>query len=116
MRSLYSKESLHAKKGGLGSTLVFSVVGLIVGVIVAFIIVQVLVGANLLTVNSVEANATTNLRNNLTAGVDQISAKIPTIFSVAVIVIILAVLLILVGIYKKMNAGGGIGGSSGGVL
>lgn len=115
MKSLFSSEMQHARKGGVASQLVFAVVGLIIGVIIAYIIVQVLSNANLLTANSVEANSTTNLRQNLTAGVNEIAGKIPTIFSVAAIVLILGVLLLLVVIYRKMSSGGGFGGGGGGL-
>jgi len=47
------------------------------------------------------------LSANFTRGVDNVSAKIPTVLLVAAIVLILSVLAILVGVWQKMRIGGG---------
>ena len=93
--------------GGLVSGLVFGIAGLVIGVIIAFVIVSTLTNAGLLTSGSNEANATTRLAANFTSGVDQVSAKIPTVLLVGAIVLILGVLALLVGIWQKMRMGGG---------
>jgi len=93
--------------GGLITGLVFGVASLVIGVIIAFVIVSTLTGAGLLTTSSAEANATTNLANNFTAGIDNVSTKIPTVLLVAAIVLILGVLAILVGVWQRMRMGGG---------
>jgi len=96
-----------AQTGGLITGLVFGVASLVIGVIIAFVIVSTLTGAGLLTADSVEDNATDNLAANFTAGVDEVSAKIPTVLLVAAIVLILGVLALLVATWQRMRIGGG---------
>lgn len=43
---------------------------------------------------------------NMTAGVDNVSAKIPTVLLVAAIVLIMSLLVLLVGAWQKMKVGG----------
>lgn len=93
--------------GGLITGLVFGVASLVIGVIIAFVIVSTLNNASLLTASSAEQNATNRLVSNFTAGVDNVSAKIPTVLLVAAIVLILGVLALLVGIWQRMRMGGG---------
>lgn len=95
--------------GGLVSTLIWGVVGLVIGVIIAFIIINTLTSSNLLTANSAEDNATDRLVGNFTAGIDNVSGKIPVVFLVAVIVLILGFLAVLVGVWSKMRMGTGGG-------
>jgi hypothetical protein len=96
-----------AQQGGLITGLVFGVASLIIGVIIAFVIVSTLTGANLLTSNSAEDNATDRLVGNFTEGIDNVSGKIPTVLLVAAIVLILGVLVLLVGAWQRMRLGGG---------
>ena len=101
---------LKQKKGqvfGIGQSVVFGAVGLIIGIIVAFVLVSVLTNSSLLTSGSAEDNATDRLVGNFTSGVDNISSKVPTIFTVAVIAIILIVLGVVVAVYQKFKLGGG---------
>ena len=93
--------------GGLITGLVFGVASLVIGVIIAFVIVSTLTGADLLTSNSAEANSTDRLAANFTAGIDNVSSKIPTILLIAAIVLILGVLVLLVGAWQRMRIGGG---------
>ena len=104
------KNLLTNKKGqtgGLITGLVFGVASLVIGVIIAFVIVSTLTGANLLTANSGEANATDRLAANFTAGVDNVSGKIPTVLLVAAIVLILGIMVLLIATWQKMRIGGG---------
>ena len=96
-----------AQTGGLITGLVFGIASLVIGVIIAFVIVSTLTGAGLLTDGSAEDNATTSLAGNFTAGVDNVSSKLPTVLLVAAIVLILGVLVLLVGTWQKMRIGGG---------
>ena len=96
-----------AQTGGLITGLVFGIASLVIGVIIAFVIVSTLTGAGLLTDGSAEDNATTNLAGNFTAGVDNVSSKLPTVLLVAAIVLILGVLVLLVGTWQRMRIGGG---------
>ena len=59
------------------------------------------------TVSSNEEVSTDSLSGNFTAGVDNISEKIPTVLLVAAIVLILGVLVLLVGAWQRMRIGGG---------
>lgn len=52
--------------------------------------------------------STSNLRGNFTAGVDNVSSKLPIIFSIGIMVILIGVLLLLIPFYKKFSNGGGI--------
>ena len=60
-----------------------------------------------ITSYSNEEHATTGLSGNLTSGVNNVSAKIPTVLLIAAIVLILGVLAVLVGVWAKMRMGGG---------
>ena len=104
------KLNKKAQTGGLITGLVFGVASLVIGVIIAFVIVSTLTGANLLTSGSAEDNSTDRLVSNFTAGVDNVSSKIPTVLLVAAVVLILGVLVLLVATWQRMNIGGGMGG------
>jgi hypothetical protein len=54
-----------------------------------------------------EEVATGYLTTNFTEGVNNVSAKLPTALLVAAIVLILAILGVLVGVWQKMRTGGG---------
>ncbi|MFA6201201.1 MAG: hypothetical protein WC679_12435 [Bacteroidales bacterium] len=54
-----------------------------------------------------EELATTDLVGNFTSGIDNVSGKLPTALLVAAIVLILAILGVLVGVWQKMRMGGG---------
>ena len=95
-----------AQTGGLITGLVFGVASLVIGVIIAFVIVNTLTNAGLLTANSSMDNAADNLAANFTAGVDNVSSKIPTVLLVAAIVLILGVLALLVATWQRMRVGG----------
>ena len=96
-----------AQSGGLITGLVFGIASLVIGVIVAFVIVSTMTGAGLLTEGSAENTSAYNLKANFTAGVDNVSSKIPTILLIAAIVLILGVLVLLVGAWQRMRMGGG---------
>jgi len=59
------------------------------------------------SIYSTEEQSTTGLNANLTAGVDNVSSKIPTVLLVAAIVLILSVLALLVAAWQRMRIGGG---------
>jgi len=94
-----------AQTGGLITGLVFGVASLVIGVIIAFVIVSTLTGAGLLS--GTYASSAGNLSANFTAGVDNVSGKIPTVLLVAAIVLILGVLALLVATWQRMRVGGG---------
>jgi flagellar biosynthesis protein FlhB len=96
------------KKGNFNavSQIFSSAGGFIITVIIVLAMVSLLVGAGILTSGSAEANATSRLSGNLTSGVDSISAKIPTIFTVLAVVLIFFAVLLLWNYYKQMKMGG----------
>ena len=94
-------------QGGLITGLVFGVASLVIGVIIAFVIVSTLTDANLLTTDSTEANATDDLSANFSEGINNVSEKIPTVLTVAAVVLILGVLVLLVATWQRMRIGGG---------
>jgi len=100
-------ENKKGQTGGLITGLVMGVAGLVIGVIIAFVIVQTLSSSDLLTDGSQEDNATDRLRSNFTEGIDNIAGKIPTVLLISAIVLILAVMVLLVGAWKRMQIGGG---------
>ena len=57
--------------------------------------------------DSAEEYSTDKISANFTAGVDNVSGKIPTVLLIAAIVLILSVLAILVGVWQRMNIGSG---------
>jgi len=97
--------SKRGQTGGLITGLVFGVASLIIGVIIAFVIVNTLTSSSLLTADSAAANATDRLVGNFTAGIDNVSGKIPTVLLVAAVVLIIGVLALLVGIWNRMRMG-----------
>lgn len=96
----------YKKGAGLIQGLVMGVAALVIAVIIAFVIVSTLDDSSLLTTDSIEDNSTDDLIANFTAGVDNVSAKIPTILKIAAVVLILGVLVLLWAQYKRINMGG----------
>lgn len=94
-------------KGGIVGDIINGTGGLIISVVLILIVVSTLLGANLLTSGSQEKNATDRMYANFTAGIDQVSAKLPTIFLVAAVVLLFGVLVLLVSRAKAMTMGQG---------
>jgi len=86
------------KKGGVVGDLVSGTGGLIVSVIVVLVIVSTLLGANLLT--GTEKDTAGNMSANFTAGLNNVSTKIPTIL------LIFGVIVLLVRQSQSMGIGG----------
>ena len=86
------------KKGNVGQIggLIGGIIGLIFMVVVGFVSLNILTDANLLTANSTMGNATNHLTGNLTVGVDNVSNKIPIMFTIAVAVLLLGLIVFLV--------------------
>ena len=93
------------KKGGVVTSTVMGIGGLIIGVIVILVIVSTLNDAGLVTG---EANVTvTDMTANFTAGLDNISEKLPTILWIVAVVFLFGALILLVRNAKLMGVGGG---------
>jgi len=86
------------KKGAAGQigALVGGIIGLIFLIVIGFVSLNVLTDANLLTANSVMDNTTDQLIGNLTTGVTSVGYKIPTMFTIAVAVLLLGLIVFLV--------------------
>ena len=59
--------------------------------------------------SQVSTITTENLRANFTAGIDEVSSKIPTVLLIAAVVLILGILVLLWTQYKRMDIGSGGG-------
>jgi len=88
----FNKKAQTGQVGGL----IAGIIGLIFMVVVGFVSVNILTDSGLLTSLSASANATDRLVGNLTEGVDNVSAKIPTLFTIAVAVLLLGLIVFLV--------------------
>jgi hypothetical protein len=86
------------KKGAMGQIggLIGGIIGLIFMVVVGFVSLDILTDAELLTADSSFDNATDRLVGNLTEGVDKVSLKIPIMFTIAVAVLLLGLIVFLV--------------------
>ena len=100
---------IRNKKGQVVSNVVAGIGGLIILVIITFVIISTLNDASLLTTNSDEQNATDNLISNFTAGIDEVSKKIPTILLIVAVVFLFGALVLLVQQSRRMGIGGGGG-------
>jgi len=96
---------LNEKKGGIVSDLIAGVGGLVILVIITLVIVSTLLGANLLA--GQENASAYGMSGNLTAGIVNVSEKIPTILLIAAVVLLFGVLVLLVTQSQRMGIGGG---------
>jgi len=92
------------KKGGVVGDLINGTGGLIIGVVVILVIISTLMGANLLT-GKYQSTAA-NMTANLTAGLNSVSEKIPTILLIGAVVLLFGVILLLVRQSQAMGIGG----------
>lgn len=95
------------KTGGVVTSTVMGVGGLIIGVIIILVITSTLLNANLLTAGSTELAASQDMSKNFTAGIDNISEKIPTILLIVAVVFLFGALVLLVRNANAMGIGGG---------
>lgn len=108
MRSILDKRN---KKGQVLN----AITGLVIGIMVLiFTIFAVLYGISKLnpssffTAGGTDANATLALQGNLTSGVAQLGAYIPTILVILGVVLAISGIVILIAYVKRMQ-GGGVG-------
>jgi len=100
-------KKINKKGAGVVTPLFAGTVGLVVLLIIGFVVVSQLNNADLLTTHSAEQNATDFMIGNLSEGVNNVSAKIPTIFTIGIVVILIGLLVFLWARSKPvMNAGG----------
>lgn len=92
---VYIMENKRGQTGQIGG-LIAGIIGLIFMVVVGFVSLDILTSADLLTENSSYDLATDQLAGNLTDGVGNVSTKIPVMFTIAVAVLLLGLIVFLV--------------------
>jgi len=100
----------NIKKAGIVGDVIAGTGGLIITTVIILVVVSTLLGANLLEAGSSYENASTIMAANFTAGINNVSAKIPTILLISAVVLLFGVLMLLVVRAKAMAMGQG-GGS-----
>ena len=89
------RKNKKGQNANIGS-MIGGIIGLIFLVVVGFVSLDILTSAGLLTSGSSFESATTRLTGNLTAGIDKVSLKIPIMFTIAVAVLLLGLIVFLV--------------------
>jgi len=93
------------KKGQIQiGTIIGSIIGLVFLVVVGFVSINLLLDADLLTEDSAFDNASDNLVSNLTSGVDLVSGKVETIFTIAVAVLVLGLIVFLAARARQVQS------------
>ena len=100
------RKLLH-KRGGVIGDLISGTGGIVILVIITLVIIATLLGAGLMTTDSIEENVSTDLKQNLTEGIQDVAEKIPTILTIAAVVLLFGVLVLLVAQSRAMGIGGG---------
>ena len=100
---------LKNKKGQIISGLVGGIASLVILVIVSLLIIDTLNGAGLLT-TSRSIGVATNMTANFTAGIDEVSEKIPNVLLIAAVVLLFGAIVFLVQRSRAItsSAGGGV--------
>ena len=104
------KSLLESKKRGqmqVATNFLTALAGFVIGAIIVLLIIGTLVGGGFFTSTSLEQGALNNISSNVTSGINTISAKLPTAFTVIAIVIVLAIIAILWVVWQRMRLGGG---------
>jgi len=96
------------KRGGVISSLVSGVGGLIILVVITLVVISTLLTANLL--KGTENDTAYSMSGNFSIGLANVAGKIPTILLIAAVVLLFGVLVLLVRQSKIMTGGAG-GGS-----
>jgi hypothetical protein len=84
------------KTGGVVSNTVWGVGSLLIGVIVILVVTSTLLGANLLATGSAENRTANDMSGNFTAGIDNVSERIPTILLIVAVVFLFGALVLLI--------------------
>lgn len=117
MKGGYNRKvrSVLKEKGGQTIKLVSgTVLGLVILVFLVFgglFGIATLNPSSFFTANSAEANATANLQANLTEGVSNFGAKLPSVFTIFGVLLIIAGIVLLVFYIRRMESSGGSGGA-----
>lgn len=110
-QKLLERYSKMNKKGQfqIAGSLINGIVGFVLACIVGLIVIGLLVGGNFFASTSAEQGALNNISSNVTAGINQISAKLPTIFTIVVMVIVLSFIALIYLVWKGKSGGGNFG-------
>lgn len=101
MRNLTSLKS-NKKGTGLVTGLIFGIIGLVIGVIIGYVVLDTVIGAGLLGAGDYNESVV-GLSGNLTEGVGDVATKLPTILTIAAVVLLFGVLVILVARARQTN-------------
>ena len=101
------KSLLTNKKGQIVTSLVAGIAGLIILIILSLLIVDTLYDANLLTSGGASEASVNSMRANYTEGINEVSAKVPTILLIAAVVLLFGAIVILVQRSRTITSGGG---------
>ena len=94
------------KVGGVVSSTVMGVGGLIIGVVMILVVTSTILNANLLT-DSNSNNTAQSMQGNFTKGIANISGKIPTILLIVAVVFLFGALILLIRNSNLMGISGG---------
>ena len=94
------------KKGGIVSDLISGTGGLVILVVVILVVISTLMGANLLSAGTYNSTAD-DMSKNFTSGINQVSAKVPTILLIGAVVLLFGVIVLLVRQSQSMGIGSG---------
>lgn len=92
------------KRGQVVSGIIVGIIGLVFLLILGYVFMDTLTGSNLVT-SAVSTAAIGNVTGNFTTGVYNVAGKIPTLFTVGAIVLIVGALMFLWGFYQRMKLG-----------
>ncbi len=95
------------KKGGVVGDLISGTGGLIITTVVILVVISTLLGASLLTDDTIYDNATAHMAANFTEGIDNVSSKLPTILLIGAVVLLFGVIVLLVRQAGVMSIGTG---------
>ena len=94
------------KVGGVVSSTVMGVGGLIIGVVMILVVTSTILNANLLS-DSGSNNTAQSMQGNFTKGIANISGKIPTILLIVAVVFLFGALILLIRNSNLMGISGG---------
>jgi len=104
------------KTGGVVTNTIMGVGGLIIGVIIVYTLVSTILDAGLLgesnSTQPMSANESVyQLTQNFSAGIQNVSKKLPTILLIVAVVFLFGALVLLIRNSRAMGIGGGAGAS-----
>ena len=92
------------KKGVFGLTAVQSFFSVILGIALLAYVIVIIMGtlssANIVTANSLAANQTTNILNNVSSGITSFFSAINPVYAILAVLVIILVLVVLVRVVQ----------------